>query len=141
MFHPCKLIFCDDKWTKIEQKTQSEKKRGKKQLYIYIAMIKETSKAQQVSSPAFATLALPIIHFFFHDHFFTTSLWLCVTIYVIRFYPPRVSGISIAPAVGQRCRYASRYIGGNSRSSVVLNRGILATIKHRYMVSGVAFFS
>ena len=57
---------------------------------------------------------------------------LNVTIYVIRFYPPRVSGISIAPSVGQRCYHASRYIGGNNRSSVVLNRGILATIKHRY---------
>ena len=56
----------------------------------------------------------------------------CVMIYVIRFYPPRLSGISIAPAVGQRCYHASRYIGGNNRSSVVLNRGILATIKHRY---------
>ena len=51
-----------------------------------------------------------------------------VTIYVIRFYPPRVSEISIAPSVGQRCHHASRCIGGNNRSSVVLNRGILATI-------------
>ena len=64
-----------------------------------------------------------------------------VTIYVIRFYPPRVSGISIAPAVGQRCHHASCYIGGNNRSSVVLNRVILVIIKHRYMVSGVGFFS
>ena len=59
--------------------------------------------------------------------------WETVTIYyVIRFYPTRVSGISIAPAVGQRCHLASRDIGGNNRSSVVLNRGILATIKHCY---------
>ena len=72
---------------------------------------------------------------------FASLLLVCVTIYVIRFYPPRLSGISIAPAVGRRCHHASRYIGGNNRSSVVLNRGILATIKHRYMVSEVGFLA